>query len=446
MLYLFAGLVLFGVVLVWLFAVVSFNAWRSRRLMDRVLAPYLLARGLCLQTIQGHVWRRRGRIGRPRPGQVLPLGSLVVLADGPATVSGAYRGTGWFDGLGEDGLVVRLVGQYVQPPEQDGGSTGPWYAGRICSVGGAACSPGVVPGGDAPLPETGVGHTPDPDLVTFTQDQVSLLAWKGPDNPVTRLLRARRVRALARDQRREDPIRRRTRPTPHWHASRPAWWRYEAIGYLPDRFTRVYWDRVRDQPVKAPMRYRTPEAREYNRRHYAAPIYATALIVTILLVAFRIARAWHRSRPHRPLQGGEVLLGMPPLTSEIVCCVLGLALGIGTWVWATHRQFPQHLMTPASSRELQTALDNFNIGMRYTTGTTIPYTIHALAYTALVLLVAYPFIDDFFIHGFDNLPDWFKAYLFWPTFIFAGIGMGISLIDVFYGGWIAHCLDRELAE
>lgn len=441
MLYLLVGLVLFGVVLVWLLAVASFNAWRSRRLMDRVLAPYLLARGLCLPTFQGHVWRRRSRIGRPRPGQILSLGSLVVLADGPATVSGAYRGTGRFDGLGEDGLVVRLVGQYVQPPEQAAGSTGPWYAGRICSVGGTACSPGVVPGGDAPLPEVGVGHTPDPDLVTFTQDQVSLLAWKGPDNPVTRLLRARRVRALARDHRREDPIRRRTRPTPHWHASRPAWWRYEAIGYLPDRFTRVYWDRVRNQPVKAPMRYRTPEARDYNRRHYAASIYTTALIVTILLVVFRIARAWHRSRPHRPLQGGEVLLGMPPLTSEIVCCVLGLALGIGTWVWATRRQFPQHLMTPASNRELQTALDNFYIVMRYITGTTIPYTIHVLAYTALVLMAAYPFIDDFF-----TLPDWFKTYLTWPILIFAVIGMGISLIDAFYGGWIAHCLDRELAE
>ncbi|MCX8673060.1 hypothetical protein J3T91_05980 [Bifidobacterium sp. B4001] len=443
MLYLMVGLLLFGAVLVWLFAVVSFNAWRSRRLMDRVLAPYLLARGLCLQTYQGHVWRRRGRIGRPRPGQVLPLGSLVVLADGPATVSGACRGAGWFDGLGEDGLVVRLVGQYVQPPEQ---ATGPWYAGRICSVGGAACGPGVVPGGDVPLPEVGVGHTPDPDLVTFTQDQVSLLVWKGPGNPVTRLLRARRVRALAHDHQREDPVRRKTRPTPHWQARRPAWWRYEAIGYLPDRFTRVYWDRVRNQPLKAPMRYRTPEAREYNRQHYAAPICTTALIVTILLVAFRIARAWHRSRPHRPLKGGEVLLGMPPLTSEIVCCVLGLALGIGTWAWATHRQFSPRLMTPASSRELQTALDNFNIGMRYITGTTIPYTIHVLAYTALVLTMAYPFMDDFFIHGFDNFPDWFKAYLFWPTFILAGIGLIISTIDVFYAGWIANRLDRELAE
>ena len=299
-------------ILVWLFVLMSFNAWRSRRLMDRVLAPYLLARGLCLQTFQGHVWRRRGRIGRPRPGQVLPLGSLVVLADGPATVSGAYRGTGWFDRLGEDGLVVRLVGQYVQPPEQATGSSGPWYAGRICSVGGVACGPGVVPGGDAPLPEVGVGHTPDPDLVIFTQDQVSLLAWKGPDNPVTRLLRARQVRALARDHRREDPVRRRARSTPNWHACRPAWWRYEAIGFLPDRFTRVYWDRVRNQPVKAPMRYRTPEAREYNRRHYSVPLYITALIVIIFISALKIARAWHRSEPYRPLQGGDVLLGMPP--------------------------------------------------------------------------------------------------------------------------------------
>ena len=145
-------------ILVWLFVLMSFNAWRSRRLMDRVLAPYLLARGLCLQTFQGHVWRRRGRIGRPRPGQVLPLGSLVVLADGPATVSGAYRGTGWFDRLGEDGLVVRLVGQYVQPPEQATGSSGPWYAGRICSVGGVACGPGVVPGGEPGPPAGGRGR------------------------------------------------------------------------------------------------------------------------------------------------------------------------------------------------------------------------------------------------------------------------------------------------
>lgn len=189
------------------------------------------------------------------------------------------------------------------------------------------------------------------------------------------------------------------------------------------------------------MRYRTPEAREYNRQHYAAPIYVTALIVTILLVAFRIARAWHRSRPHRPLQGGEVLLGMPPLTSEIVCCFLGLALGIGTWAWATHRQFPPHRMTPASSRELQTAFNNYLIGMRYTTGTTIPYSIHVLAYTALVLMMAYPFIDDFF-----TLPEWVKTYLNWPILIFAGIGVSISTIDIFYSGWIAHCLDRELAE
>lgn len=333
MLYLLIDVVLGSpAILVWLFVLMSFNAWRSRRLMDRVLAPYLLARGLCLQTFQGHVWRRRGRIGRPRPGQVLPLGSLVVLADGPATVSGAYRGTGWFDGLGEDGLVVRLVGQYVQPPEQTTGSSGPWYAGRICSVGGLACGPGVVPGGDAPLPEVGVGHTPDPDLVIFTQDQVSLLAWKGPDNPVTRLLRARQVRALARDHRREDQVRRRARPTPSWHASRPAWWRYEAIGFLPDRFTRVYWDRVRNQPVKAPMRYRTPEAREYNRRHYSVPLYITAMIVIIFISALKMARAWHRSRPHRPLQGGDVLLGMPPRTTAIVSCVLGLAIGVGAWV------------------------------------------------------------------------------------------------------------------
>ena len=445
MLYLMVGLLLFGAVLVWLFAVVSFNAWRSRRLMDRVLAPYLLARGLCLQTFQGHVWRRRRRIVRPRPGQVLPLGSLVVLADGPATVSGACRGSGLFDGLGEDGLVVRLVGQYVQPPEQ---ATGPWYAGRICSVGGAARGPGVVPGGDAPLPEVGVGHTPDPDpdLVTFTQDQVSLLAWKGPDNPVARLLRARRVRGLSRGHRWEDPVRRRTQPTPHWHARSPAWWRYEAIGYLPDRFTRVYWDRVRNQPLKAPMNYRTPEAREYNRQHYAAPIYVTALIISILMVAFEIDNARRSSRPHPPLHASEALLGMPPLASEIFCCVLGLALGIGTWIWATRRQFPPHLMTPASSRELQTALDNFNIGMRYITGTTIPYTIHVLAYTALVLLMAYPFMDDFFIHGIDNLPDWFNTYLLWPIFIFAQIGLIISTIDAIYSGWIAHCLDRELAE
>ena len=426
--------------LIWLFAVTSFNAWRSRRLMDRVLAPYLLARGLCLQTFQGHVWRRRGRIGRPRPGQVLPLGSLVVLADGPATVSGAYRGTGWFDGLGEDGLVVRLVGQYVQPPEQATGSSGPWYAGRICSVGGVACGPGVVPGGDAPLPEVGVGHTPDPDLVIFTQDQVSLLAWKGPDNPVTRLLRARQVRALARDHRREDPVRRRTQPTPNWHASRPAWWRYEAIGFLPDRFTRVYWDRIRNRPVKAPMRYRTPEAREYNRRHYSVPIYTTALIVSILLAAFYIARAWHRSRPHRPLQGGEVLLDMPPLTSAIVSCVLGLAIGIGAWAWATHRQFPQHHMTPASSRELQTALDNYLIGMRYITGTTIPYTIHVLGYTALVLLPLRFIID------FSTLPEWANICLGWPFFVLFMTSYVLSLIDIFYGGSIANRLDRELAE
>ena len=443
MLYLMVGLLLFGAVLVWLFAVVSFNAWRSRRLMDRVLAPYLLARGLCLQTFQGHVWRRRRRIVRPRPGQVLPLGSLVVLADGPATVSGACRGAGLFDGLGEDGLVVRLVGQYVQPTEQATGSTGPWYAGRICSVGGDARGPGVIPGGDAPLPEVGVGHTPgpDPDLVTFTQDQVSLLAWKGPDNPITRLLRARQVRALAHDHQWEDPVRRRTQPTPHWHARRPAWWRYEAIGYLPDQFTRVYWDRVRNQPLKAPMNYRTPEAKEYNKQHYAAPIYVTALIISILMVAFGIARVRRSSRPHPPLHASEALLGMPPLTTEIVCCVLGLALGIGTWIWATRRQFPPHLMTPASSRELQTALDNFNIGMRYITGTTIPYTIHALAYTALVLMMAYLFMDDFF-----TLPEWVETYLNWPILIFAGIGMGIPLIDVFYAGWIANRLDRELAE
>ena len=127
--------------LIWLFAVMSFNAWRSRRLMDRGLEPYLLARGLCLPTFQGHVWRRRGRIGRPRPGQILHLGSLVVLADGPATVSGAYRGIGRFDGLGEDGLVVHLVGLCVQPLAQATGSSGPWYAGRICSVGGVACGP-----------------------------------------------------------------------------------------------------------------------------------------------------------------------------------------------------------------------------------------------------------------------------------------------------------------
>ena len=428
------------VLLVWLLAVVSFNAWRSRRLMDRVLAPYLLARGLCLQTFQGHVWRRRGRIGRPRPGQVLPLGSLVVLADGPATVSGAYRGTGWFDGLGKDGLVVRLVGQYVQPPEQATESSGPWYAGRICSVGGVACGPGVVPGGDAPLPEVGVGHTPDPGLVIFTQDQVSLLAWKGPDNPVTRLLRARQVRALARDHRREDQVRRRTRPMPNWHASRPAWWRYEAIGFLPDRFTRVYWDRVRNQPVKAPMLYRTPEAREYNRRHYSVPIYTIVLIVSILLAAFNIARAWHRSRPHRPLQGGDVLLGMPPRTSAIVSCVLGLAIGIGTWVWATHRQFPQRHMTPASSRELQTALDNYWIGMRYITGTTIPYTIHVLGYTAFVLLPLM-FIIDFF-----TLPEWVHTYLSWPFLALLITCMDLPLIDIFYGGSIAKRLNRELAE
>ena len=427
--------------LIWLLAVTSFNAWRSRRLMDRVLAPYLLARGLCLQTFQGHVWRRRGRIGRPRPGQVLPLGSLVVLADGPATVSGAYRGTGRFDGLGEDGLVVRLVGQYVQPPEQATGSSGPWYAGRICSVGGVACGPGVVPGGDAPLPETGVGHTPDPDLVTFTRDQVSLLAWKGPDNPVTRLLRAHQVRVLARDHRREDPVRRRKRPTPHWHASRrPAWWRYEAIGFLPDRFTRVYWDRVRNQPVKAPMRYRTPEAREYNRRHYAAPLYTIALIVSILLAAFSIARAWRSSRPHRPLQGGYVLLDMSPLTSAIVSFVLGLAIGIGTWAWATHRQFPQHHMTPASSRELQTALDNYWIGMRYITGTTIPYTIHVLGYTAL-FLVPLRFITDCL-----TLPEGVNTFLHWPTFVLFMINYVLPLIDIFYGSSISKRLDRELAE
>ncbi|WP_146208627.1 hypothetical protein [Bifidobacterium asteroides] len=408
--------------------------------MDRVLAPYLLARGLCLQTFQGHVWRRRGRIGRPRPGQVLPLGSLVVLADGPATVFGAYRGTGWFDGLGEDGLVVRLVGQYVQPPAQATGSSGPWYAGRICSVGGVACGSGVIPGGDAPLPETGVGHTPDPDLVTFTQDQVSLLAWKGPDNPVTRLLRAHKVRALARNHRREDPVRRRTRPMPHWHASRPAWWRYEAIGFLPDRFTRVYWDRIRNRPVKAPMRYRTPEAREYNRRHYSVPIYTTALIVSILLAAFNIARAWHRSRPHRPLQGGEVLLDMPPLTSAIVSCVLGLAIGIGAWAWATHRQFPQHHMTPASSRELQTALDNYLIGMRYIIGTTIPYTIHVLACTAL-FQVPLIFITEFF-----TFPEWVSTYLRGPSFALFMTNLILPLIDIFYGSSIANRLDRELAE
>ena len=132
---------------------------------------------------------------------------------------------------------------------------------------------------------------------------------------------------------------------------------------------------------------------------------------------------------------------MPSLTSEIVCCVLGLALGIGTWIWATHRQFPPHLMTPASSRELQTALDNFYIVMRYITGTTIPYTIHALAYTALVLILAYPFMDDFF-----TLPEWIKTYLTWPILILAIIGMGISTIDIFCGWWIANRLDRELAE
>ena len=428
-------------VLIWLLAVTSFNAWRSRRLMDRVLAPYLLARGLCLQTFQGHVWRRRGRIGRPRPGQVLPLGSLVVLADGPATVSGAYRGTGRFDGLGEEGLVVRLVGQYVQPPAQTTGSSGPWYAGRICSVGGVACGPGVVPGGDAPLPETGVGHTPDPDLVTFTQDQVSLLAWKGPDNPVTRLLRAHHVRVLASDHRREDPVRSRKRPTPHWHASRrPAWWRYEAIGFLPDRFTRVYWDRVRSQPVKAPMRYRTPEAREYNRRHYAAPLYTIALIVIIFISALKIARAWRSSRPHRPLQGGYVLLDMPPLTSAIVSFVLGLAIGIGAWAWATHRQFPQHHMTPASSRELQTALDNYWIGMRYITGTTIPYTIHALGYTAL-FLVPLRFITDCL-----TLPAGVNTFLHWPSFVLFMINYVLPLIDIFYGSSISKRLNRELAE
>ena len=247
-----------------------------------------------------------------------------------------------------------------------------------------------------PLPETGVGHTPDPDLVTFAQDQVSLLAWKGPDNPVTRL--------------------------------------------LPDRFTRVYWDRVRNQPVKAPMRYRTPEAKEYNRRHYAAPIYTIALIVIILISALKIARAWHRSRPHRPLQGGEVLLDMPPLTSAIVSCVLGLAIGIGTWAWATHRQFPQHHMTPASSRELQTALHNYWIDMRYITGTTIPHTIHVLGYTAFVL-VPLLFITDFF-----TLPEWVHTYLSWPFLALLITCVDLPLIDTFYGGSIAKRLDRELAE
>lgn len=426
--------------LVWLFVLMSFNAWRSRRLMDRVLAPYLLARGLCLQTFQGHVWRRRGRIGRPRPGQVLPLGSLVVLADGPATVSGAYRGTGWFDGLGEDGLVVRLVGQYVQPPEQATGSSGPWYAGRICSVGGVACGPGVVPGGDAPLPEVGVGHTPDPDLVIFTQDQVSLLAWKGPDNPVTRLLRARQVRALARDHRREDQVHRRARSTPNWHASRPAWWRYEAIGFLPDRFTRVYWDRVRNQPVKAPMLYRTPEAREYNRRHYSVPLSIIALIVIMFISALKIARAWHRSEPYHPLQGGDVLLGMPRRTTAIVSCVLGLAIGVGAWVWATHRQFPQHQMTPASSRELQIALDNYWIGMRYITGTTIPYTMHVLGYSVYIL-VPLMFLTDFF-----TLPEWVHTLMGWPLVaLFVTCG-SLIIIDTSYAERIAKRVDRELAE
>ena len=384
MLYLLIDVVLGSpAILVWLFVLMSFNAWRSRRLMDHVLAPYLLARGLCLQTFQGHVWRRRGRIGRPRPGQVLPLGSLVVLADGPATVSGAYRGTGWFDGLGEDGLVVRLVGQYVQPPEQTTGSSGPWYAGRICSVGGLACGPGVVPGGDAPLPEVGVGHTPDPDLVIFTQDQVSL---------------------------------------------------------LPDRFTRVYWDRVRNQPVKAPMRYRTPEAREYNRRHYSVPLYITAMIVIIFISALKIARAWHRSRPHPPLQGGDVLLGMPRRTTAIVSCVLGLAIGVGAWVWATHRQFPQHQMTPASSRELQIALDNYWIGMRYITGTTIPYTMHVLGYSVYIL-VPLMFLTDFF-----TLPEWVHTLMGWPLVaLFVTCG-SLIIIDTSYAERIAKRLDRELAE
>ncbi len=154
---------------------------------------------------------------------------------------------------------------------------------------------------------------------------------------------------------------------------------------------------------------RTPEAREYNRRHYSVPLYVTALIIIIFISALKIARAWHRSRPHRPLQGGEVLLDMPPLTSAIVSCDLGLAIGIGTWAWATHRQFPQHHMTPASSRELQTALDNYLIGMRYITGTTIPYTMHVLGYTALVL-VPLRFIIDFF-----TLPEWANICLRWPS-------------------------------
>ena len=151
--------------------------------MDRVLAPYLLARGLCLQTFHGHVWRRRGRIGRPRPGQVLPLGSLVVLADGPATVSGAYRGTGWFDGLGEDGLVVRLVGQYVQPPEQATGSSGPWYAGRICSVGGVACGPGVVPGDDAPCPRSASATPPTPTWSPSPRTRSAFWPGRDPTTP-----------------------------------------------------------------------------------------------------------------------------------------------------------------------------------------------------------------------------------------------------------------------
>ena len=188
------------------------------------------------------------------------------------------------------------------------------------------------------------------------------------------------------------------------------------------------------------MRYRTPEAREYNRRHYSVPLYITALIVIIFISALKIARAWHRSEPYRPLQGGDVLLGMPPRTTAIVSCVLSLAIGVGAWVWATYRQFPQHHMTPASSRELQTALDNYWIGMRYITGTTIPYTIHVLGYTVFIL-VPLMFLIDFF-----TLPEWVHTLLGWPLFALFLTGANLSLIDTSYAEWIAKRLDRELAE